>query len=312
MSQSIQFIVTESDAGVRIDKVLAGVADGFSRSRIQALIQDGAVMRNGAVCSKPRETVAPGDCITLSAPPPAPSTVEPEPVDLDILYQDSDIAVINKPWGMSVHPTNHLKTGTLVNALLYCLSDLSGIGGVLRPGIVHRLDRVTSGVIIIAKHDEAHRRLSASFKARETKKAYWAIVHGRPAKEEGEIEAAIGRHPTDRKRMTILPDGRPSITRFRFRGEGLGGSWLELYPVTGRTHQIRVHLKHIGHPIAGDAVYTTKKYSGRGEMERIFTDHAMIALHARSIRFPHPISGKEVEFQAPPPNAMQSILERMK
>ncbi|MDP8245440.1 MAG: RluA family pseudouridine synthase [Candidatus Hinthialibacter antarcticus] len=312
MRQTIEFIVTEPFAGVRIDKYLTSVADGFSRSRIQALIQESAVTRNGALCAKPREEVAPGDCITLSAPPPAPSTVEPEPLPLDIVYQDSDIAVINKAWGMSVHPTDHNKSGTLVNALLHHLNDLSGIGGVLRPGIVHRLDRVTSGVIIVAKHDEAHRRLSASFKARETKKAYWAIVHGRPGKDAGEIEQPIGRHPTDRKRMTIRQDGRPSLTRYRFCGEGLGASWLELYPVTGRTHQIRVHLKHIGHPIAGDLVYTLKKYSGRGELERAFADQTMIALHARSIRFPHPGSGEEVEFKAPPPDALHSILERMK
>lgn len=312
MPQSFKFFVEAAHSNVRIDKYLTRVSDGFSRSRIQSLIQDGAVMRNGAVCTRTSEIVAEGDEITLTAPPPTPSTVEPEDLSLDIIYQDSDIAVINKPWGMSVHPTDHNKSGTLVNALLYHLSDLSGIGGVLRPGIVHRLDRVTSGVIIVAKHDEAHRRLSASFKARETQKTYWAIVHGRPCKDQGEIDLPIGRHPSDRKRMTILPGGRPSLTRYQFRKEGLGGSWLELYPVTGRTHQIRVHLKHIGHPIVGDPVYTAKKYSGRGELERIFTDHTMIALHARSIRFPHPMTGELAAFEAQAPDALNSILERMK
>ncbi|MBZ0257222.1 RluA family pseudouridine synthase [bacterium] len=311
MPQSLKFEVNAALSGLRIDKFLTRVAEGFSRSRIQSLVQDGAVMRNGKVCARTSEAVVEGDEIILTAPPLAPSTVEPEALPLDILYQDSDIAVINKPWGMSVHPTEHNKSGTLVNALLYHLSDLSGIGGVLRPGIVHRLDRVTSGVIIVAKHDEAHRRLSASFKARETKKTYWAIVHGRPSKDQGEIDQPIGRHPADRKRMTVLPGGRPSLTRYQICGEGLGGSWLELYPVTGRTHQIRVHLKHIGHPIAGDPVYTLKKYSGRGELERIFADHTMVALHARSIRFPHPMTGELAEFEAQPPNALNSILERM-
>ncbi len=312
MNQLHEYTVNDTGSGLRIDKYLTSVVDGYSRSRIQSLIENGFVNLNGNACLKSRETVNAGDIVSFYAPAPEPSTVEPEAVDLDIIYQDSDLAIINKPYGMSVHPTNHVKTGTLVNALLYHLNDLSGVGGVLRPGIVHRLDRVTSGVIIVAKHDEAHRALSSSFKARETQKTYWAVVHGRPSKDQGEINEPIGRHPNDRKRMTILPDGRPSITRYRFRGEGLGGSWLELYPVTGRTHQIRVHLKHIGHPIAGDSVYTLKKYSGRGELERIFDDHRMIALHARSIRFHHPGKGEPVEFVAPPPDVLQSVLEQIK
>lgn len=309
--QTITLKVPEDCRSIRIDKFIAANLDSISRNRIQTLINQSSISINNSICTRSSEKVAAGDLIEIFMPAPTPSRLVAEDIPIEILYQDSDIAVINKPWGMSVHPTETHISGTLVNALLAHITDLSGIGGVLRPGIVHRLDRVTSGVILVAKHDEAHRRLADAFKARQVKKTYWAIVHRQPNNERGEINQPIARHPSDRKRMAIATGGRPAVSRYEVLKTGLGGSWLAVYPVTGRTHQIRVHLRHLGCPIAGDKTYGLKTLSGRGELARRFAQTSGIGLHARRIELTHPMTGEPVVFEAEAPEITQSILNEM-
>lgn len=303
--------VQPEEAHTRIDKYIAARLGQLSRSRIQQLIEQGQVALNGASVIRVSEKVKAGDEIRIELPPPQPSEVEPEPIPLEILHEDEHLILINKQPGLCVHPTETMMTGTLVNALLHHVKDLSGIGGILRPGIVHRLDRVTSGVILIAKNDEAHRRLSADFKQRRMKKIYWAIVHGKPPREAGEVDLPIGRHPTDRKRMAPRPDGRPSRTNYRILREGLGGTLLELYPVTGRTHQIRVHLRQLGCPVIRDTLYALKKFQSKGKLERLFDEYPGIALHAKSLCFQHPVTQQEMTLEAPLPNTFQSVVDKL-
>lgn len=311
MVDKLKLNVTQSDITGRIDKFLATKITYLSRGRIQRLIETGSVLLNNVPVVKPKEPVRINDEIVIYIPEPVMSSIEAQAIELDIVYQDDDLVIINKPAGISVHPTETNPSGTLVNALLYQIKDLSGIGGELRPGIVHRLDKGTSGLLIVAKHDEAHRRLSDDFKERKVHKTYWALVHGQPGRREGTIDLPIGRHPTDRKRMTVRNDGRKSITMYKILRTGLGGSLLEVYPCTGRTHQIRVHLKHLGVPVVRDAVYGMKKYSGKGTMERMFESYPGVALHAKAIRFCHPVSGQELSFDVPPPEPFASIVEKM-
>ncbi|MEW6237641.1 MAG: RluA family pseudouridine synthase [Candidatus Omnitrophota bacterium] len=310
--EELRLIVEENAKGTRIDKYLAKRVESLSRSRLQQLIQTGSVFLNSAPIARVSEKVKGGDLIALLLPPPAPSDVEPENIPIDILYEDAYLVVINKQPGISVHPTESMHSGTLVNALLYHIEDLSGIGGVLRPGIVHRLDRGTSGVLIAAKQDDAHRKLSNAFKARRIHKTYWAIVHGTPPQLQGEIDLPIGRSSSDRKQMTIRPDGRNAVTRYKILRAGLGGTLVELYPLTGRTHQIRVHLRHLGCPIVGDVLYGTKKYLGRGELERLLEGYPGIALHAHSIRFEHPATGEIMTITAEPPGPLAAVMDRLK
>jgi 23S rRNA pseudouridine1911/1915/1917 synthase len=312
MNEQFTMTVPEIPAPVRIDRYLSGQDLPLSRSRIQHLIEQEQVFINGKQVKRVSEKVCEGDAICVILPPPEPSTVEPQDLDFGILYQDSHIVVVDKPAGLSVHPTDSHKTGTLVNGLLYRIKDLSGIGGVLRPGIVHRLDRVTSGVLIVAKTDEAHQQLSEDFKSRDIKKVYHALVHGIPASEEGMIDQPIGRDHSDRKRMCIREDGRNSLTKYKIWGRGLGGSFLKLYPYTGRTHQIRVHMKYLGCPLVGDPLYHHRKKRGRGEMERLFSTYPGIALHAHSIAFTHPVTREPMTFNAPLPALFESVITRMK
>ncbi len=309
--QELQLQVEHTTGHERIDKYIASQLPELSRNRIQHLITEGLVEINSKIIRKASEKVKPGDKVHIKIPPPQPSTIQAEDIDLSILWEDKYYAAINKQAGVSVHPTETTRTGTLVNALLYHLNDLSGIGGSLRPGIVHRLDRGTSGVLIIAKQDEAHRKLSDLFKSRHVQKKYWALVHGVPSPPEGEISLAIGRHPSDRKRMVGRPDGRPSQTRYKIRRIGLGGSFVELYPLTGRTHQIRVHMNHIGCPVVGDRIYGTRRYGQRGEMERLLEDYPGFALHSRTICFKHPITDGPISLEAEPPEVLNSIIEKM-
>jgi len=310
--QTVTLDVEHQIPPVRIDRYIAERIAELSRNRIQQLIEAGSVRLNDALVERSSEKVKTGDRITLLLPPPVPSEVSPEPIDLEFLYEDAYLAVVNKPPGMCVHPTEQIKSGTLVNALLFHVHDLSGIGGVLRPGIVHRLDRGTSGVLLVAKQDETHRRLSDQFKARHIRKIYWALVHGVPLRSEGEIDLPIGRHPADRKRMAVRTDGRDAKTGYRVLQTGLGGSWLEVYPVTGRTHQIRVHFQHLGCPVVHDSIYRVKNRSGRGELERGFSGYPGIALHARSLRFQHPITGSELYLEAPLPERFSAMVDRFK
>ncbi len=308
--EKINLKIPDDSKPIRIDKYISEQLPQLSRSRIQQFIEQGFVNHCGNRVTRTSEKIVPGECYEITLPPPEPSDVLPQEIPIPIVYQDASIALVNKPPGMSVHPTETKTTDTLVNALLFHIKDLSGIGGVLRPGIVHRLDRVTSGILIVAKNDEAHHNLSAQFKNREVKKIYWALVHGTPIKANGEVNLAIGRHPSDRKRMAPLPNGRSALTRYKTIKEGLGGSWLELYPVTGRTHQIRVHLKHLGCPVIRDTLYGSRKTLGRGQLERLFENYPGIALHARSIEFRHPCRGETMAFEAPLPKPFAEGLEK--
>lgn len=276
----------------------------LSRSFIRKLIDDGQIFVNG-VSRRPSYRVRTGDLISGRIPEPEPLKVEAEKTALDVLYEDGDIIVINKPRGMTVHPGAGKPSGTLVNALLGHCKDLSGIGGVLRPGIVHRLDKDTSGVMVIAKNDMSHLELARQFKAREVKKVYVALVRGVVHPRSGVINAPIGRHPVHRKKMAIISDGkgRPAITGYKTIEIFPGYSFLEIHPATGRTHQIRVHLASIGHPIVGDPLYggKTRDLDIQGQ-----------ALHAKSLSFYHPRTREPVSFESGLPDDMMTIVSLLR
>jgi 23S rRNA pseudouridine1911/1915/1917 synthase len=243
----------------------------------------------------------------VTVPPPEEIGLEAEHIPVTIIYQDADIIVVDKPAGLTVHPAPGHPQGTLVNALLAACPDLREISGTLRPGIVHRLDKDTSGLLVVAKNDRAMRSLQAQLKERQAHKTYLALVHGVPKPREGQIEAPIGRHPKNRKKMAVVEGGRESVTRYRVReefpdGQGRGGyALLEVEPVTGRTHQIRVHLAAIGHPIVGDTVYgRASKLLGRQ------------FLHAHRLGFRMPASGREIEFESPLPGDLRGVLEELR
>ncbi|MDR3120756.1 MAG: RluA family pseudouridine synthase [Clostridiales bacterium] len=253
------------EGGARLDVWLAANAEGLSRSFIQKLLAEGRVVVNGAPAAK-NHRLKPGDEVLLFRPEPKPLDLLRQDIKLNIVFEDAHIIVVDKPRGMVVHPANGNPDGTLVNALLYhCADSLSDINGVVRPGIVHRLDKDTSGLIVAAKTNAAHQGLAADFKGRRVRKLYNAIARGHVAPDSGRIELPIGRHPTDRKRMAVLEGGgRAAVTLFRVVRRLPGPyTWLELEILTGRTHQIRVHLAHIGHPVAGDPVYGAARRAGR-------------------------------------------------
>ena len=275
----------------RLDVFVSAAAD-VTRSRAGALIRDGLVAVDGATQTKAGFKLRPGSAVRIAIPEAAPSSVEAEDIDLDILYQDDDVAVVFKPSGMVVHPAAGNERGTLVNALLKHLDNLSGIGGEIRPGIVHRIDKDTSGLLLVAKNDRAHVSLSEQIKAHTVHRAYRAIVIGNLKDDEGFVDAPIGRHPTDRKKMAIVPDGREARTHWHVLERLRGATLIEARLTTGRTHQIRVHMASIGHPLLGDPLYGPKKmpYPVQGGQ----------LLHAFRIGFVHPRSGEEMLFEAPP------------
>lgn len=287
------FTVEAGDAGRRLDLFVVSVAPHLSRSRAQALVEEGHIRVNGEVV-KPRHKLREGDTISIEEPPAVPSEVVAEEIPLTVLFEDEHLLVLNKPPGMVVHPGAGNPSGTLVNALLHHCTELSGIGGVERPGIVHRLDKDTSGCLVVAKTDAAHRNLSTQFAGRETTtKRYLAIARGVPRVPRGKIDAPIARHPVDRKKMAIAAPGkgRPAQTLYgvisTFQHPTGLCSLIECRLLTGRTHQIRVHLKHLGHPLAGDTVY------GRGG-----DGFPRQMLHAWQLGFHHPATGQPVEFRA--------------
>ena len=291
----LELTVPPTEAGNRLDRFLAGALAHLSRSRVQALIRDGHVQLNHRA-AKPSESVRSADVVSWEEPPPVPSELIPEAIAFPVLFEDDDLLVIDKPAGLVTHPAPGNEAGTLVNALLAHCPTLSGIGGERRPGIVHRLDKDTTGCLVVAKNDLAHRALAAQFAARTTRKTYLALVRGVPAHLSGTIEAPIGRHPVHRKKMAAIamPRGRSARTDYRVRqtlriDSGLV-SLVECNLHTGRTHQIRVHLKHLGHPILGDVLY-----GGPRPPERQM-------LHAWKLAFVHPRTGLEREFCAPPPD----------
>jgi 23S rRNA pseudouridine1911/1915/1917 synthase len=287
------FVVSEADAGERLDQALAALA-GVSRSQARRWIDEGRVRIDGGP-ARASARVAAGERLEADPPELLPSPLAPEPIPLAVLYEDADLIVIDKPAGLVVHPAPGHPGGTLVNALLHHCADLSGVGGVLRPGIVHRLDRGTSGVIVAAKHDAAHQALARQFHDHTIEREYRALVRGLPAGDEGRVDRPLGRHPSDRKRMSTAARGpvREARTAWRVlrRYAASERTWLAVRPETGRTHQIRVHLAAAGLPIAGDPVY------GRGGRDA--SGLARPALHAAVLGFSHPRSGERMRFEAP-------------
>ena len=307
-------VVPEAIDGARLDRALADLFPDQSRSALARLIEQGHVSVDTKVAGKTSLRVAAGQSIAVEFPPPVASGVASQDLPLVVLYQDDDLAVIDKPAGLVVHPAAGHADETLVNALLFHVKDLSGVGGELRPGIVHRLDKDTSGVMVIAKNDRAHRALTEAWGTDRVRKEYLALVYGAPAKDRGTIDAAIARDPRDRKRMTVLKGGRPAITDYevveRFRYVSLLRCTLR----TGRTHQIRVHLKHIGHPIVGDPVYSGPQWRGVPDkiLQKTLASMKRQALHAVRLTFPHPVSGDVMTFEAPLPADLRGVIEAMR
>lgn len=304
--------IPEKESGKRLDQFIAESDLNLSRSRAKDLIQKHYILLNQKP-AKPSTHIKGGDWITGILPEPEPISLKPEAIPLNILYEDPFIIVVDKPAGLVVHPAYGNPSGTLVNALLEHCKDLSEIRGSLRPGIVHRLDKDTSGVMVVAKEDEAYQHLVHQFKARTIEKVYLALVYGRLKQEEGLIDSAIGRHPSERKKMsTHTKKGRAAITRWKKIEEIGNYSLLEIYPQTGRTHQIRVHLASIGHPILGDPIYGRK---GRvGSIHDLSLKEGIKklnrqALHAYQLGFIHPKTGEKVRFISPIPQDIKDVLE---
>ena len=303
MNQIIELTVAPEDAGKRIDAYLCTYTE-LSRSRIAALMLEGALLVNGKAQSKPSFRVEAGHQLELAVPQAKPVEIKAQNIPLDILYQDSDVVVVNKPCGMVVHPAAGNEDGTLVNALLYHVHDLSGIGGEMRPGIVHRLDKDTSGLILIAKNDKSHASLSEQFKERTMEKHYRAVAYGNFQEDCGLIDAPIARHPVDRKKMAIVKDGKPSQTEWKVLERLKSAVYLDVHLLTGRTHQIRVHMHSLGHPLLGDKIYApnikTKIHIPR------------LMLHAHTLAFTHPSTGERMMMTASLPDEFSSTIEKMK
>jgi 23S rRNA pseudouridine1911/1915/1917 synthase len=305
LSLPIQITVAQSAPLERLDAFLRAQLPGVSRAAIQRLLSQGRILVNGRA-AKPSHHPRAGEVITLSWPPAAPPDAGPEDIPLEILYEDDDLLVLNKPPGIVVHPAAGHSAGTLVNALLHhCAGRLSGVGGVARPGIVHRLDKETSGCLVAAKNDAAHLHLSAQFAARRTQKIYEALVCGRVPGGSGEIDAPISRHRADRKRMAAGA-GREARTSFRVLERLRGATRVEVELHTGRTHQIRVHFQHLGHPVVGDLIYGRRHNAVLREAAGCVAPRQM--LHARKLVLTHPRTGQLLVFEAPLPEDFLNIL----
>jgi 23S rRNA pseudouridine1911/1915/1917 synthase len=300
MDRVIELIV--ESGGERVDKWIADHAAELSRAQVQRLIEAGQVTVGG-VMPKPSYRLSAGETVVVHVPPPEPVELTPEPIPLDVIYEDHDLIVVNKPAGLVVHPAAGHAHGTLVHAILAHCPDLAGVGGALRPGIVHRLDRDTSGLIVIAKNDAAQLTLQRQFKSRTVEKVYLALVEGRPSPPQGRIDAPIGRDPRQRRRMAVVAQGgRAAQTDYRVI-ETLGDYTLvEIRPRTGRTHQVRVHLASLGHPLAGDRVYGRRRQSI--PLDRQF-------LHAWRLTFALPSGGERRTFTAPLPPDLQAVLHHL-
>ena len=312
MSEEIYLIVSEGEAGQRLDAYLAAATE-LTRSASVRLIEDGQVTVNGKIPNK-KEKVKAGDAVSITLPEPEPDVAVPQNIPLDIVYEDTDILVVNKPCGMVVHPAAGNPDGTLVNAILYhCGKSLSGIGGVVRPGIVHRIDKDTSGLLVIAKNDMAHQSLADQLKVHHVRRVYHAIAIGNLREDEGTVDAPIGRHPTDRKKMAVLRDvgahARDAVTHYRVLERFAGMCHVECKLETGRTHQIRVHMASLGHPLLGDPVYG-------GANHKFCEVHPALVhgqcLHAAELSLIHPRSGEEMYFTCPLPEDMERILEMLR
>lgn len=295
------YLVGEEMAGIRLDLFLVEQKPDLTRSHIQKLVAGGMVQVNGGAV-RVSYRVRPGDMVDLRIPEPGLTSVEPEGIPLDIRYEDEHLIVINKPRGMVVHPAGGNYSGTMVNALMHYCRDLSGINGVLRPGIVHRLDKDTSGLLVVAKNDQAHLSLAEQLQQRTVIRNYVALVHGRVQESKGMVDAPIGRHPADRQRMAVVAGGKAAITRYQVARRLDNYTYLELRLETGRTHQIRVHLDYLGHPVAGDNKYGPARphFGLDGQF-----------LHAYRLGFSHPVSGDYLEFTSELPAVLAAVLQEL-
>ena len=294
-------IIKEENNLLRLDKALAHQTE-LSRTLVREMIRSEKMTVNGKI-TKAKYKVKTGDIVEFEIPPVQELDIVAEDIPLEIVYEDSDVAVVNKPQGMVVHPAAGHSSGTLVNAIMYGIRDLSSINGVIRPGIVHRIDKDTSGLLMIAKNDKAHESLAKQLKDKSSKRRYLAIVHGEFDNNRGTIEAPIGRHPKDRKKQAVVAGGKPAVTHFevleRFHGYTLVALRLE----TGRTHQIRVHMNYIGHPVAGDPLY--------GPKQTLTPNHGQF-LHAETLGFEHPTTGENLEFQVAVPEIFEKQLKKLR
>ena len=300
--QTLKINAAEENKGERLDKFIADNSD-ISRSYAAKLCEDGLVLCGEKQLLKKYKILGTEE-ITINVPEPEELSIEPENIPLNIVYEDSDVIVVNKPQGLCVHPAPGNESGTLVNGLVYhCGDELSAINGVIRPGIVHRIDKDTSGLLIVAKNNEAHLKLSEQLKERKAMRKYVALVNGNIKEDSGTINKPIGRNPSDRKKMAVDPKGRNAVTHFKVLKRYDNYTLLELKIDTGRTHQIRVHMSYIGHPVVGDEVYSNGKneFGVQGQM-----------LHARYLQFKHPITGKELSLEAPIPEYFEDVLEKLK
>ena len=293
-----EFRVAEDQS--RLDQYLAGQDTGLNRSQLRRLIVDGQVLVNGGP-AKPSNKVRAGDLVLLSVPPPRESNLVAQDIPVTVVYQDENLVVIDKPAGLAVHPGPGHSDQTLVNALLAMCPDIQGIGGEIRPGIVHRLDKDTSGLMMVAKTHQAHLDLSSQIKARQVTKGYLALVEGTPKPLEGKVDAPVGRHTRRRTRMAVVVGGKEARTGYKVRKQFSGDSLLELYLETGRTHQIRVHMAHIGHPLVGDTIY--------GKASPLVERHF---LHAFQLGFKHPATGEPLEFQTGLPSDLALAVDTLR
>lgn len=293
-----EFIIDENSANARLDLFLSERMEDKSRSYIQGLIEKSQVKVNG-ILKKSNYKLKIKDKVLITIPDPVGLDIEPEDIPLDIVYEDSDVIVVNKPQGMVVHPASGVYTGTLVNALLNHCSDLSGINGVTRPGIVHRIDKDTSGILVVAKNDKSHNKLAEQLKDHSMTRAYTALVEGILKEDEGTIDKPLGRHPVERIKISVIKDGKRAVTHYRVLERFRNNTLVECVLETGRTHQIRVHMAYIGHPLVGDPVYGYKKqrFNLNGQM-----------LHAKKLGFIHPDTNEYIEFTSDLPDYFKKVL----